>query len=50
MHVMQCQLCGQRMVTPAILDHVRLMHPDQDAVPERWPDGGLVIYEEILLE
>lgn len=27
----------------ALFDHMRLFHPDADAVPEVWPDGRVVV-------
>lgn len=46
-----CHLCAAPL-TPgdldAILDHVRVIHPDAwGDGPERWPDGGLVMEVEI---
>lgn len=32
----------------SIIDHIRVMHPDQYEEPERWPDGSLVIYDDTL--
>jgi hypothetical protein len=45
-----CYLCCED-ITPgdpeSLLDHGRLIHPDQYGDgPERWPDGGLVYTDE----
>lgn len=29
-----------------MLDHIRVMHPDDYEEPERWPDGQLVVRVE----
>jgi hypothetical protein len=29
-----------------MLDHIRVMHPDDYEEPERWPDGSLVVTVE----
>lgn len=41
-----CEVCQPRTLFPAgeILDHLRLMHPDQYGDgPEKWPDGQHVV-------
>ena len=49
-----CELCGDRERIEDILEHLRLMHPDiadeqygADITIERWPDGGVVVYEDL---
>jgi hypothetical protein len=44
-----CTLCGCWIEARQIVSgqHVHLMHPDHDAVPETWPDSGPVIWEEL---
>jgi hypothetical protein len=46
--VFTCCRCGdQADGIDGILNHVRLIHPDAYGDgPERWPDGGLVIYDD----
>lgn len=43
-----CNLCGEAVAdAPAILDHLRLMHPDHYGDgPLMWPDGEPVIADE----
>lgn len=44
-----CALCLEPLAVDGlegIVDHVRLMHPDQFEDPQRWPDGGLVVVDE----
>jgi hypothetical protein len=51
---MMCNLCGHTEPksdslladVEVMLDHLRLMHPDEYEEPERWPDGQLVITVE----
>lgn len=42
-----CEVCGDPIVPGTlndILDHLRVMHPDEYGDgPEMWPDGGPVI-------
>jgi hypothetical protein len=47
---MSCQLCQPAaMVGPAILDHIRVLHPDAWAEGlERWPDGAMVVLDPTL--
>lgn len=42
-----CILCGDQIADVSqLLDHVRLMHPDDyGSGPQRWPDGGLVVHD-----
>ena len=44
---MKCRICQDEWSDAdggieAILDHLRVMHPDRWEPPQRWPDGGLV--------
>jgi len=32
----------------AVAEHLRLMHPDQDHEPQRWPDGDIVVVDQTL--
>lgn len=42
-----CELCGEQPEDAAILDHLRVMHPEQYGDgPEVWPDGGIVVLDE----
>lgn len=45
-HPVLCLLCGETAEASDTPDHVRLMHPDVDAEPERWPDGTPVAFED----
>lgn len=42
-----CLVCREQIIPGTlhdILDHIRVMHPDEYGDgPPRWPDGGLVI-------
>lgn len=40
-----CNLCPETPRDHGILDHIRVMHPDQWEEPEKWPDGGLVFID-----
>lgn len=46
---MRCCQCGDEMPVSldAIVDHLRVMHPDDYDELEWWPDGGLVIREDL---
>jgi hypothetical protein len=42
-----CHLCHTALPTPELLEHLRLMHPDDYGDgPERWPDGGPVVIDQ----
>lgn len=45
----RCDLCRETVADAAILDHLRVLHPDffGDGV-ETWPDGTAVVYDETL--
>lgn len=45
-----CLLCQPpEVVGPAILEHLRLFHPDAYGDgPQRWPDGRLVVVDQTL--
>ena len=45
-HPVRCLLCPETIAARDLTDHVRLMHPDTDAEPERWPDGTPVAFED----
>lgn len=50
---MKCLLCNEEWPDDqggieSGVDHIRVNHPDQYEAPERWPDGGLVIYDDTL--
>jgi len=45
-----CELCGEAVPSEKLLDHARLMHPDQDAEVELWSDGELAVYDETVDE
>jgi hypothetical protein len=45
-HPVRCLLCDEIINASDTPDHVRLMHPDVDAEPERWPDGTPVAFED----
>lgn len=54
MNVPECNRCGHKEPktdsllddVDVMLDHIRVMHPDDYEEPERWPDGRLVITVE----
>ncbi len=42
----RCEVCGDPVPTAQLLDHLRLLHPDDYGDgPQRWPDGGLVVID-----
>lgn len=44
-----CSLCPGPVPTHDLLGHLRVMHPaEYGNGPERWPDGGLVVYDTTL--
>lgn len=45
----RCYLCDppHNVATEALIDHFRVVH-GLDAVPERWPDGSLVVVDDTL--
>jgi hypothetical protein len=45
-----CQPCKEAVPSDKLLDHARLMHPDQDAEVELWEDGQPVVYDETVDE
>lgn len=42
----KCALCLSFLPAEEIMDHIRLMHPDQEVKAERWPDGEPVFFED----
>jgi hypothetical protein len=46
--VATCDLCEPSTYVPTdeIMEHVRLLHPDQYEEYETWPDGKFVMFEE----
>lgn len=45
---MECQPCRQGYPVEYITDHMRRHHPDLDAQPDWWPDGGVVWHDTTL--
>lgn len=46
-----CHLCPDDVARslPQMLDHLRVVHPEEYGDgPERWPDGGVVIEDNTL--
>jgi hypothetical protein len=46
-----CLLCGGDEVqggVDGILEHLRVIHPGTFEQIQRWPDGGVVIYDELV--
>lgn len=44
-----CHVCEQPVPSVELLDHIRVLHPEQYGDgPQRWPDGGLVIVDDSL--
>lgn len=43
-----CWQCRTEVRSDSILDHLRLIHPDQWEEPPRWPDGRRVVIDETL--
>ena len=42
----KCLACGDEDIPgESLLNHMRLFHWGNDALPETWPDGGPVYYE-----
>lgn len=41
---MHCHLCSTITSIGAIVNHVRLMHPDVE-LGATWPDGGLLVVD-----
>jgi hypothetical protein len=44
----RCDLCNGVIFSDVwgLIEHVRLFHDNDDNVPLKWPDGGLVVHEE----
>jgi hypothetical protein len=43
----QCNLCPEQPDDADVLEHLRVMHPEEYGDgPARWPDGGLVIMDQ----
>lgn len=42
-----CLLCSSDVPSEELLDHIRVMHPDDYEPPLTWPDGSLVIIEDL---
>lgn len=50
---MKCLICNDEWPDEeggleSIVDHLRVVHPDQYEPPERWPDGGIVVTDDTL--
>jgi hypothetical protein len=45
-HVWKCIRCEEFHPADKIVNHLRLMHPSDDAAPEFWPDGEPVVFED----
>lgn len=46
---MTCDLCGEQAPDTEVLEHLRLMHPEQYGDgPALWPDGSVVIVDTTL--
>jgi len=44
-----CLLCDEHVNDADLLDHLRVLHPDEYGDgPERWPDGEIVFYDQTL--
>ena len=44
-----CCMCHEPLATSDLLEHVRVIHPDQYGDgPERWSDGNIVVHDETL--
>lgn len=41
-----CKLCDERVPVVDLLHHMHTLHPAWDAEPEKWPDSGVVIFDE----
>lgn len=46
-----CGDLGELPVLESVADHMRITHPGRydevEDAPQRWPDSGIVIYEEV---
>jgi hypothetical protein len=40
-----CTVCCETVPADRLLDHVDRLHPD--AIPQRWPDGDLVLVDTV---
>lgn len=43
----ECTICGMSFKSDELNTHYRLFHPDRDVEPDTWPDGELVVYEDL---
>jgi hypothetical protein len=44
-----CDLCHEPVEDDHLLEHLRLLHPDDyEDGPERWPDGDIVVHDQTL--
>ena len=42
----RCNRCDETVEDVALIDHIRVMHPDDYGDgPERWPDGQIVVID-----
>ena len=44
----RCNLCRKQMPTEELLEHVRLLHPDDYEPVQTWSDGQPVIIDNTL--
>jgi hypothetical protein len=46
-----CHVCEEPVTTHDLLGHLRVMHPDEYGDgPITWPDGGVLIEEDLSIE
>lgn len=43
-----CLMCSESIPDDALLEHLRLIHPEFFNELERWPDGGIVVHDDTL--
>jgi len=48
MAIVRCDLCATFQPADTLLDHIRLMHPDDYEELAVWPDGSPVIIDNTL--
>lgn len=45
----RCLVCSEPVPSVELLDHLRVMHPDDYGDgPERWPDGTIVVHHDVI--
>lgn len=45
-HIWRCRLCPDMVPAYQLLEHIRLLHPENYEETLRWPDGEPIAWED----